>query len=148
MELCLVGEVRLSGRLDRADDTAFHLRGLLYAAVESECVRCLEPFRLDLEEALDLLFSPSSANVGPGKDEERELKEEDLTVSFYQDDKIDLSLLIREQVYLALPMKSVCRVDCAGLCPACGANLNLSPCRCTRETVVSRLAILKTLLKS
>jgi uncharacterized protein len=116
------------------------------AAVELDCVRCLEPFRLDLEEALDLLFLPPSANAGSNK-EEHELKDEDLAVSFYRDDEIDLSLLIREQLYLALPMKPICRADCAGLCPACGANLNLTRCDCARETVDPRLASLRALLK-
>ena len=147
-ELRLIEDLNLSGRLDPADDASFHLRGSMVAAVELECVRCLEPFRLDLEETLDLLFLPPTANVGPSKDEERELKDEDLGVSFYRDDKIDLSLLIREQLYLGLPMKPICRVDCAGLCPVCGANLNLAPCSCTRETVDPRLASLKALLKS
>jgi uncharacterized protein len=145
-ELCLLGDVHLSGRLDHADDASFRLEGSLSAGVELECVRCLEPFRLDLAEALDLLFLPSSANDG-SSDEEHELKDEDLAVSFYRDDEIDLSQLIREQLYLALPMKPICRADCAGLCPACGANLNLTRCDCTRESVDPRLASLKALLK-
>jgi len=146
-ELRLIEDLHVSGRLDHAADASFRFRGSMDAAVELECARCLEPFRLDLEEALDLLFLPASANVGPSKDEERELKDEDMAVSFYRDDKIDLSLLIREQLYLGLPMKPICRVDCAGLCPACGANLNLARCSCARETVDPRLASLKTLLK-
>ena len=145
-ELRLLEDVRLSGRLDHADDASFRLKGSMSAAVELECGRCLEPFRLDLEEALDLLFLPSSANTGPSA-EEHELKDEDLAVSFYRDDEIDLSQLIREQLYLALPMKPICRADCAGLCPACGANLNLTRCDCARETVDPRLASLKALLK-
>ena len=147
-ELRLVDEVHLSGRLEHADDQSFHLRGSMVAALELDCVRCLEPLRLNLEEALDLLFLPHAANVASSKDEERELKDEDLAVSFYQDARIDLSLLIREQIYLALPMKPICRANCSGLCPECGANLNLSSCNCVRETVDPRLASLKRLLKS
>lgn len=146
-ELRLIADLRLSGLLGHAADASFRLRGSISAPVELVCVRCLEPFRLDLNEALDLLFLPASANVGP-EDEERELKDEDLAVSFYQNDAIDLSLLIREQLYLALPMNPVCRVDCAGLCAACGANLNLARCSCVPEAVDPRLASLKTLLKS
>ena len=156
-ELRLVDRVELAGRLDRVDDVAFRLGGSLAATVELECGRCLEPFRLELDEPLDLLFLPFSANVGPGKpgkprrpgnDQERELKDEDLAVSFYQDEKIDMGLLIREQIYLALPMKPICCDDCHGLCPECGTNLNSSSCNCAREAVDPRLASLKTLLKS
>jgi len=153
-ELPLVDRVELAGRLERVDDVAFHLGGSLAATLELECVRCLEPFRLELDEPLDLLFLPFSVNVGPGKagkpaeNEERELKDEDLAVSFYQDDKIDMGLLIREQIYLALPMKPICRDHCQGLCPKCGTNLNSSSCNCAREAVEPRLASLKSLLKS
>jgi uncharacterized protein len=147
-EFRLVERVQVSGRLQGVDEVAFRLGGLLVATVELPCVRCLEPSAIDIHEALDLLFLPPSANVGPGKDEERELKVEDLAVSFYQDDRIDLSLLVREQIYLALPMKPICRVDCQGLCPECGTNLNLSSCGCARKSVDPRLANLKTLLKS
>lgn len=147
-EIRLVDRLRLSGRLDRRDEEAFRLVGSLAVTLELECVRCLEPIRFDIREALDLLFLPTSANVGPANDEERELKDEDLAVSFYQDERIDLSLLMREQVYLALPMKPICRSDCLGLCPECGTNLNLSSCGCDRDTVDPRLATLKTLLKS
>ena len=168
-ELRLVDRVELAGRLDRVDNVAFRLGGSFNATVELSCVRCLEPLRLELDEPLDLLFLPPSANVGPGKpdrpdrpdkpgkssrssksgrpDEEGELKDEDLAVSFYKDDKIDVGLLIREQVYLALPMKPICRDDCQGLCSGCGTNLNSSSCNCVREAVDPRLASLKTLLK-
>ena len=145
-ELRVIEALQLSGRLEHADDSAFHLSGSISAAVELACVRCLEPFRLDLREILDLLFLPPSANAGSG-DEEHKLKDEDLSVSFYREDKIDLSQLIREQLYLALPMKPVCRADCAGLCPVCGVNRNLTRCDCAGETVDPRLASLKALLK-
>ncbi len=149
----VVGPVELAGRLDRADDVAFRLGGSLAATVELACVRCLESFRLEFHEPLDLLFLPFTANVGPGRpgkpaeNQERELKDEDLAVSFYQDEKIDVALLIREQIYLALPMKPICRDDCQGLCSECGTNLNSSSCNCAREAVDPQLASLKSLLK-
>jgi len=167
-ELRLVDRVMLARRLDRVDNVALRLGGSLTATVELSCVRCLEPLRLELDESLDLLFLPASANVGPSKpsrpgksnrlsgrnrpsreqEQERELRDEDLAVSFYQDDRIDVGLLIREQIYLALPMKPICRDDCQGLCSECGTNLNSSSCNCAREAVDPRLASLKTLLKS
>ena len=48
------------------------------------------------------------------------MADEDLGVSFYKDDAIDLGEVMREQFYLALPMKPLCRPDCQGLCPICG----------------------------
>ena len=52
------------------------------------------------------------------------LSEDDLDTSVYRDDQIDVNEVLREQFYLALPMKPLCRDDCAGLCPQCGTNLN------------------------
>ncbi len=145
----LLDQAHISGRLTPADEGAFCLLGNLDAPVETACVRCLEPFVLKVHERLDLLYMPHSANVGPKKvkDEELELSEKDLAVSFYRDHQIDLAQMVREQVYLALPMKPLCKDDCRGLCPECGTNLNLSSCSCVRDTVDPRLATLKTLLK-
>ena len=54
----------------------------------------------------------------------------EIDISFYRDDEIDLSELLREQFYLALPMKPLCREDCRGLCPQCGVNRNTGTCDC------------------
>jgi uncharacterized protein len=50
---------------------------------------------------------------------------------------------MREQFYLAVPMKPLCRDDCAGLCPSCGTNLNRGSCGCTRDWEDPRFAALK-----
>jgi uncharacterized protein len=53
--------------------------------------------------------------------------------------------MVREQLFLTIPMKRLCREDCGGLCPSCGANRNLTPCECTAEDLDPRLAPLKDL---
>jgi len=74
-----------------------------------------------------------------------EVAEEDLDTSVYRDDQIDLNEVLREQFYLALPMKPLCREDCAGLCPQCGTNRNTGTCSCATEDVDPRLAPLRGL---
>ena len=64
---------------------------------------------------------------------ELELSEEDMSVDFIMGDEIDLDEVVREQIYFSLPMKSLCREDCRGLCPVCGINLNKEECKCRRE---------------
>jgi len=59
---------------------------------------------------------------------------------------LDLTPLLREQAWVALPMKPLCRPDCKGLCPQCGANLNLESCTCESVKIDPRLALLKDLL--
>jgi uncharacterized protein len=87
-------------------------------------------------------YLPESQSSGEG---EREVAEEDLDTSFYRDDQIDLNEVLREQFYLALPMKPLCREDCEGLCPKCGTNLNTGTCTCATQWEDPRLAPLRNL---
>ena len=124
------------------DKTQFRLVGGVQTMLELSCSRCLEPFSLPVGASFDLRYHPHAANTGEG---ERELEEDDLSAAFYENDTIDLGQLMREQFYLALPMKALCREDCLGLCPQCGTNMNRGMCRCKREWEDPRLAVLKTL---
>jgi len=126
----------------RKDKEKFRLEGTARTALELTCSRCLEPFRMPVDAAFDLRFMPVSEMP---TEEEREMQEEDIDVSYYRDDEIDLNELLREQFYLALPMKPLCREDCKGLCPQCGTNLNAGTCSCTVAWEDPRLAPLKEL---
>jgi uncharacterized protein len=127
------------------DKEAFRLEGTVRTELELPCSRCLEPFRLPVDVGVDLRYLPASAMSAEG---EREVAEEDLETSYYRDDQIDLNELMREQFYLALPMKPLCREDCRGLCPQCGTNLNLGACECDTGWHDPRLAPLKDLKRS
>lgn len=128
----------------RKDDRKVRLTGRVRGALELECSRCLEPFQVAVDAAFDMLFLPVSDNTGQG---EREVAEEDLGVSYFKEDVIDLGEVIREQFYLALPMKPLCRDDCQGLCPMCGVNRNRGTCSCQTEWVDPRLEPLRKLRK-
>ena len=146
-EFRITGEVNVSGRLVRAGGDAYRLSGRLASEVEFSCVRCLEPFRAEVREDLDLLYLPQSDNVALGGENEHGLGDEELAVGFYRDDEIDLAHMIWEQIVLALPMKPVCKPDCQGLCPDCGVNRNIKSCSCVRDTVDPRWQSLKRLLE-
>ena len=124
------------------DKAHFQLIGTVKTTLELPCSRCVEPFLLPVENSFDLRYQPHAVNTGEG---EREIEEDDLTTAFYENDQIDLRELMREQFYLALPMKPLCRDDCKGLCTICGTNLNRGTCDCKREWEDPRLAVLKTL---
>jgi uncharacterized protein len=68
-----------------------------------------------------------------------------LTTAFYEHDEIDLGHLMREQFYLALPMKPLCADTCKGLCAVCGTNRNRGTCTCDPQWEDPRLAALKAL---
>ena len=126
------------------DKDQFCLAGRVRTTLELPCSRCLEPFERAVDAAFDLRYLPRRANAG---DEEREVQDDDLSTAFYEDDTIDLGQLVREQLYLSLPMKPLCGDDCKGLCPQCGANLNRGTCLCKRDWEDPRLAVLKALKK-
>lgn len=139
--------VRLTGRLERTEEKAYRLRGSLVTTLELPCVRCLELFDLAVREDLDLLFLPQSRNVALKGTEDRGLDDEELAVSFYREDQIDLKHTVWEQIVLSLPMKPVCSDSCAGLCPECGANRNQSPCACAPDETDPRWHALRGLLE-
>jgi uncharacterized protein len=124
------------------DKEKFRLVGTVRTELELVCSRCLEPFRLPVDAAFDMRYLPASEAA---TEPEREVEEEDLETSYYRDDQIDLNELLREQFYLALPMKPLCGEGCKGLCPQCGTNLNAATCTCTPEWEDPRLAALKGL---
>ena len=124
------------------DKEAFRLVGTTRTELELPCSRCLEPFRFPIDVEFDLRYRPQ-AEASP--DEESEVREEDLETSFYRNEQIDLNELLREQFYLALPMKPLCRAECKGLCPQCGTNLNTGTCDCGPGWEDPRLAALKQL---
>ena len=68
--------------------------------------------------------------------------------ALFGDDGIDLVPLARDTVLSSLPIRNLCRPDCKGLCPKCGADLNQGDCGCDREITDPRLAVLKDLLKN
>jgi uncharacterized protein len=136
----VAGPVELAFEI-RKDKDRFRLVGTVRGELELPCSRCLEPFRLPVDSAFDLRYLPAASPEAG----EREVAEEDLETSVYRDDQIDLMELLREQFYLALPMKPLCHDDCKGLCPRCGTNLNLETCGCAPSWEDPRLAALKSL---
>ncbi|MBI2828672.1 MAG: DUF177 domain-containing protein [Acidobacteria bacterium] len=109
------------------DKDRFRLVGTVATELELPCSRCLEPVRLSIAVPFDLRYLPASE---ASTDVEREVDDEDLETSYYRNDEIDLNELLREQFYLALPMKPLCRKECRGLCAQCGTNLNTGICEC------------------
>src|SRR5918993_494831 len=126
------------------DKERFRLLGTVRTELELSCSRCLEPFRLPIDASFEQRFLPATEMA---TQEEREVQDEDFEVSYYRDDQIDLNELLREQFYLALPMKPLCEEACKGLCPQCGTNLNTGTCGCAAGWEDPRLAPLKGLVK-
>lgn len=137
------------------DNSHYRLVGRSQTALELPCSRCLDPMTVPVDAAFDLRYQPRTTGPGgaghaghagdAGDDVERELEEDDLATAFYDNEEIDLGQLLREQFYLAVPMKPLCDEACRGLCPSCGTNLNRGTCECRRDWIDPRLAPLHEL---
>ena len=138
----LIGETEVAGTA-RRKGAQVRVRGSLTGSVEVVCDRCLQPVALPLEIEFDVQYIP--AEVARGVAENVELADEDLDASIYDDEAVDIDDLVREQVLLTLPLRVLCREDCKGLCPTCGADLNKETCRCEQREVDPRWAALADL---
>ncbi|MBI5057915.1 MAG: DUF177 domain-containing protein [Nitrospirae bacterium] len=130
-------------------DTRVLIEGSVKVTAEFKCSRCLKEYSLPLALSFKEEYVPAE-EVGKEKNE-LELTNDELDVSFYRDDEIDMEELIKEQILLAVPMKPLCGDECRGLCPGCGINLNEGACACGKKEIDPRLAPLekfKELLKT
>ncbi len=131
------GPVHLAGSLYK-QGTQLVVRATLYYELASECNRCLEPVGQAMQTPLEAGYQISPTVPAETNDEE-------VTVISVNTQFIDLTEPIREAMLLAVPLKSLCRQDCRGLCPICGMNLNTETCTCKPSRPDPRWAPLQTL---
>ncbi len=154
-DFAVTGPVHFEGDVERLSGETYHLRGRLQAKLSLPCARCAESFDFAADTPVDLRFVPqtavqASARAAADSDEDdgREMDDDDPSLVPYDEPRIDLAQVAREQCYLALPMKPLCRPECRGLCPQCGTNLNVATCTCEHRWEDPRLAGLQSLLKN
>jgi uncharacterized protein len=95
--------------------------------VEVRCARCLEPVLKNVSGDFDLLYRPLGVDAGR---DESSISEAETEIGYYSGKGIELDDVLREQILLALPLRTICRDDCRGLCASCGQDLNAGPCGC------------------
>jgi uncharacterized protein len=111
--------------------------------VELPCIRCLNPAHQRVSiHFQDEFHSRIEVNTGmplpkPSEDDPFFIDESHL---------VDLGEALREYALIELPMQPLCRPDCKGLCPNCGADRNLGECGCVNDETDGRFAVLKNLL--
>jgi len=124
---------------DSLIDVNLHLEGLTNGIVvhgvlgghwQLHCRRCLRPIAQNSEAIVDELYQrvPDNPDAYPLGTEQ-----------------LDLRPMVRELVLLSEPQSSLCSPDCPGLCPQCGADLQMSPCNCEARLVDERWAVLDEL---
>jgi uncharacterized protein len=128
------------GKHQRIKD--IRVSGELSTTLELACARCLEPVSQAVKRNFDLLYRPLGIDSGR---EEMSVTGAEAEISYYQGEGLLLEDAVLEQVLLAVPLKVICREDCKGLCPHCGANQNLDRCSCAEPIEDPRWAALKDL---
>jgi uncharacterized protein len=108
------------------------ITGSAKTVMEMSCSRCLEPASVSVAKEFDLFFRERDRQMFD-EENEIELGEEDTRTAFFAGTELQIGDILREQILLALPMKALCTVDCKGLCPECGTNLNVNTCACAKE---------------
>jgi len=126
-----IGNLNWSASAERAG-AEIRISGALDTTVELMCSRCLEPAQVHINKPFDLFFRERDEEMFD-EDEEVRLDEIDTRTAFFNGTKLAMGDVLREQVLLSLPMKALCRVDCKGLCPDCGTNLNSGSCGCSKK---------------
>jgi uncharacterized protein len=130
-----------TGTVGTLDD--IRVAGKLSTELEILCARCLEPVQVPVKREFDLLYRPAGSDIGEEK--EVELQDRDAAISYYEGEGLELAEVVREQLLLAVPIKTLCREECKGLCPHCGKNLNTGQCGCAQAATDPRWEALKGL---
>jgi uncharacterized protein len=141
----LATDAKIEGRASKRLEQV-RLQGHVNAAIEVRCDRCLAPVVVPVNADFDVAYIP--AELEEATPEPTELQEDDLNFAVYEGGELDIDELAREQLLLALPARQLCREDCKGLCPTCGADLNTQTCHCEQQEIDPRWAALAALKNS
>jgi uncharacterized protein len=137
----LVSDVEYQVRHHRVDNEVF-LDGLVSFTLKFTCARCLEEYHRQFSVPLRLVLQL----VADEAVETFEETDDEFIIYPLSREVYNLDRHLRELVGLEVPMKPLCREDCAGLCPECGTNLNESSCSCREKEIDTRWQGLKRLL--
>lgn len=108
----IVGGVNVNGKV-RLTGKKATVEGVVSFVIEGECSRCLSPARAEVQAEFSAEYSSEAGAEFP-----------------IRSGLIDLTDPVEETVVINSPMIIYCREDCRGVCPVCGANLNVSECKC------------------
>ena len=134
-EVVQTGPLAVEGRADLIEEhrgpkdivADIRLRGQYDSNFEVSCARCLQPVKTPLKGQFDLIFRPLGVDQGAS---DHSIGASETEIGYYEKDSLALEDVLREQVLLSLPARTLCRADCKGLCPRCGLDLNSESCTC------------------
>lgn len=137
----LIDPPEISGRAIRKGREVL-LDGRLTTVAQVDCDRCLKSIDVPVRTEFSLQYVTAADYETMHA---AALEESDLALSVFDGEAIDVDEIVREQVLLTVPTRSLCREDCKGFCPTCGADKNLKECGCQSGDSDPRWAGLKDL---
>ena len=133
---------KVSGQITR-NERKVVVEGQLNAVVGVECDRCLKPMELPIDAKFKVEYvTPATYNAS----DIAELGEDDLALSVFDGESINIDEIVREQLLLAIPSQLICDENCKGLCPICGTDLNVESCTCQETEIDPRWQGLRELV--
>jgi len=123
-------------------DPGYFLRARLSYEQTLGCIRCLKQIVEPTETEVELMIVVETPEESGG---EHELHEKDLGILYLDEEILETDPILIEQLQLNIPMKPLCRPDCQGLCPVCGADRNAGACTCAESSPDPRWASLAAL---
>ncbi len=126
--------IKVEGIISKIEET-ISLDGVITGKIVLSCSRCLQNFNYDL----DIEFHEKLTNNPDSKDDD---------LILINNDKINLTKIVENNVVMSLPIQRLCKDDCKGLCTVCGENLNLNSCDCENSNYDPRFAKLKSLFSN
>lgn len=142
--LVLLDPSTVSGEI-RQRNGRVKVTGRVQARAQVECDRCLQPIELPIDSRFMLEYVTAEAYQAQ---QAVELTQEDLDLSVFDGEAIDVDELVKEELVLAIPDHVLCSENCKGICAKCGANKNLAECGCDTHEIDPRWAGLKKLVNS
>lgn len=138
----LAGPIEGQIRLHRTNQ-GIYADGKVVAPVRMQCSRCLKDIETTVRFPMREEFYPIiDVNTGAPV----QMPENELAFPIDAHHELDMRDAIRQNLVVALPMRPLCREDCAGLCPTCGKDLNDGSCECQPEPEDERFGALRALL--
>lgn len=114
--------------------TVLNGRANVKTILQLPCSRCLKDFSYPIDTDIQINIAKKTGN--------HQTNDEDMV--FISEGKADISSLVEEAIFMAIPLSPLCNVECQGLCSICGQNKNIANCSCVKETIDPRWEKLKS----
>jgi uncharacterized protein len=117
-------------------------KGWVAGKLRLTCDRCLKGFEKDYKSFFEVPFRPTSERF-EGEAPEKVLSPDEMETVYFEGETLDIGEQVRQTLLLSVPMHSLCKEDCNGLCSLCGCDLNLEQCKCSGPPTDARWDALK-----